>query len=144
MDTDTIKVNGSECTNVIATPVTQPVDDELLNKFSNEPLTEDPQAKKKLNTLISYLNSERFENKVNEEAYRTGIPPRQLAKGIVSKAFGIIGDILGIVVNTASCTLSGLIDLLHSILQKGVGLITRVFNGICRIVTFNQTAFNVA
>lgn len=140
MDTDTIKVNGSECINVTVTPVTQPTNDDFLNKFSNEPLTEDPQAKKKLKNMISYLNSERFENKINEEAYKNGIPPRRLAKGIVSKALGVVGDILGIVVNTASCTLSGLIELLHSVLQKGIGLITRILNGVCRIVTFNQTA----
>lgn len=147
---ETLKVSGSECVNVTVTPVTeQPVEetvievsaDELLNKFSDKPITEDPEkAKGRLKGLIKYLKSSRFEKKVNSEAYKTGIPPRQIAKGIVAKAFGIIGDILGIAVNTVSCTLNGLIDLLSGILHKGVDIITRVVNGVCRIVTFNQSA----
>ena len=112
----------------------------FLNQFSDKPLTEDPNAKKKLNSIIGYLKSNRFKKKVNSEAYKTGVPPKKVAQGVISKAFGLVGDILGIAVDTVSCTLNGLVDLLSNILHRGIDLVTKVVNGICRIVTFNQTA----
>lgn len=144
---ENVKVNGAECINVTVTPVENngtPIvevkTDDFLNQFSDEPLTEDPEkAKHKLSSIISYLKSGKFKKKVNSEAYKTGIPPRKIAQGVISKAFGIVGDILGIAVNTVSCTLNGLVDLLSNILHSGINLITRVVNGLCRIVTFNQT-----
>lgn len=146
---ENVKVNGAECINVTVTPIeienngTPTVEvkaDDFLNQFSDEPLTEDPEkAKHKLSSIISYLKSGRFKEKVNSEAYKTGIPPKKIAQGVISKAFGIVGDILGIAVNTVSCTLNGLVDLLSNILHSGINLITRVVNGLCRIVTFNQT-----
>lgn len=145
---ENVKVNGAECINVTVTPIenngTPPTveikADDFLNQFSDEPLTEDPEkAKHKLSSIISYLKSGRFKKKVNSEAYKTGIPPKKIAQGVISKAFGIVGDILGIVVDTVSCTLNGLVDLLSNILHSGINLITRVVNGLCRIVTFNQT-----
>lgn len=148
MSNETIKVNGSECINITVTPLTgdnerPPVvevkADDFLNQFSDEPLTKDPNAKKKLSSMIDYLKSSRFKKDINTVAYKTGVPPKQVAKGAISKAFGILGDILGIVVDTASCTLNGLVDLLSSLLHKGIELITRVVNGLCRVITFNQT-----
>ena len=144
---ENVKVNGAECINVTVTPIenngTPTVEikaDDFLNQFSDEPLTEDPEkVKHKLSSIISYLKSGKFKKKVNSEAYKTGIPPRKIAQGVISKAFGIVGDILGIAVNTVSCTLNGLVDLLSNILHSGINLITRVVNGLCRIVTFNQT-----
>lgn len=118
-------------------------DDDLLNKFSNTPLTEDPdkvkEAKGKLQKFIEYFKSESFVKDVNRYAYKTGEAPRVVAKNTIAKAFGIVGDLLGIAVSTVSCTLHGLIDLLQSVLHSAVDLITRVVNGLCRIVTFNQT-----
>ena len=146
-----MKIDGTKCVNITVTPmqsddlsgtpVVEVKADDFLNRFSDKPLTEDPdKAKSKLNKMIKYLKSSRFEKKINSEAYKTGIPPQQVAKGVISKAFGIVGDILGIVVNTANCTLNGLVDLLATVLHKGIDLITRVVNGVCRVVTFNQTA----
>lgn len=145
---ETMKVDGSKCVNVTVEPLTtdgkiptvEVKADDFLNQFSDEPLTEDPNAKGKLKSIISYLKSNKFKKKVNSEAYKTGVPPRRIAQGIISKAFGIVGDILGIAVDTISCTLNGLVDLLSGILHKGIDLITKVVNGLCRIVTFNQTA----
>lgn len=144
---ENVKVNGAECINVTVTPIenngTPTVEikaDDFLNQFSDEPLTEDPEkAKHKLSSIISYLKSGRFKKKVNLEAYKTGIPPRKIAQGVISKAFGIVGDILGIAVDTVNCTLNNLVDLLSNILHSGINLITRIVNGLCRIITFNQT-----
>ena len=146
MEDETMKVDGSKCINVKVTPSTERTPnveieaDDFLNQFSDKPLTEDPNAKKKLNSIIGYLKSNRFKKKVNSEAYKTGVPPKKVAQGVISKAFGIVGDILGIAVDTVSCTLNGLVDLLSNILHRGIDLVTKVVNGICRIVTFNQTA----
>ena len=147
---ETVKVNGSDCINITVTPLTENSEeppvvevkaDDFLNQFSDEPLTKDPDpnARKKLNSIIDYLKSNRFKKDVNRVAYKTGIPPRQVAKGAIAKAFGVVGDILGIVVDTANYTLNGLVDLLSSLLHKGIDLITRVVNGLCRVITFNQT-----
>lgn len=137
---ENVKVNGAECINVTVTPIenngTPIVEikaDDFLNQFSDEPLTEDPEkAKHKLSSIISYLKSGRFKKKVNSEAYKTGIPPRKIAQGVISKAFGIVGDILGIAVDTINCTLNNLVDLLSNILHSGINLITRIVNGLCR------------
>lgn len=146
IDENNAKIDGSKCINITVTPATegeQPVvnidADPFLNQFSDEPLKEDPNAKKKLSSIIDYLKSSRFTKKVNSEAYKTGIPPKQIAKGVILKAFGIIGDILGIAVHTVSYTLHGLVDLLSYILHSGINLITKFVDGLCRIVTFNQT-----
>lgn len=148
---DSIKVDGSQCVNVTVTPfngtenlsnipVVEIKADDFINQFSDEPLTEDPdKAKSKLSSMIKYLKSSRFKKKVNSEAYKTGLPPRQVAQGVICKAFGIVGDILGITVDTVNCTLNGLVDLLSTILHKSIDLISRVVNGLCRLVTFNQT-----
>lgn len=146
MEAETMKVDGSKCINVKVTPSIEGTPnveieaDNFLNQFSDKPLTEDPNAKKKLNSIIGYLKSSRFKKKVNSEAYKTGVPPKKVAQGVISKAFGIVGDILGIAVDTVSCTLNGLVDLLSNILHRGIDLVTKIVNGICRVVTFNQTA----
>lgn len=150
MNSEGVKINGSDCINVTVTPVTENSNgiptvevkaDDFLNKFSDKPLTEDPdkEAKGKLKSIISYLKSDTFEKDVNRKAYRTGEPPKKVAKNAIAKMFGIVGDILGIAVDTVSCTLNGLIDLLSNILHSGVNLIARVVNGLCRVITFNQT-----
>ena len=146
MEAETMKVDGSKCINVKVMPSTEGTPnveieaDDFLNQFSDKPLTEDPNAKKKLNSIIGYLKSSRFKKKVNSEAYKTGVPPKKVAQGVISKAFGIVGDILGIAVDTVSCTLNGLVDLLSNILHRGIDLVTKIVNGICRVVSFNAEA----
>lgn len=119
------------------------VQDDFLNKFSDEPLTDEAiteeEAKNKLKKFIDYFKSSQFEKKVNSEARKTGLPPRQIAKNAIAKAFGIVGDVLGVAVDTVNFTLNGLIDLLSSIMHKTIDIITNVVRGLCRIVTFNQT-----
>ena len=151
-DEELIVIDGSECPTVKAESKKTnsnkeniaEEEDDFFDNFSDEVLEEDPdkKAKTKLQAVIAYLKSSRFVKKINSVAYKKGIPPKQVAKGVIGKAFGIVGDILGIAVNTISSTLNGLIDLLHSVLKKGVEIITRVVSGICSIVTFNQTVCN--
>ena len=135
---ENMSINGAECINVKVTPVS----DDFLNKFSDTPLTEDPDKKEatdKLKRFIDYFKSETFEKDVNRKAYKTGKAPKEVAQGAISKAFGVVGDVLGIAVDTVDQTLHGLINLLSTVLHSAVDLITRVVNGLCRIITFNKT-----
>ena len=147
MCVENVKVNGADCINVTVTPISNDKADEFLNKFSDKPLTEDPEkekiAKEKLNKFIKYFKSDAFEKDVNRQAYKTGKAPREVAKNAITKAFGLVGDILGIAVDTVDCTLHGLINLLSVALHSAVSLITRIVDGLCRIVTFNQTCCRV-
>ena len=141
---ESMSINGADCINIKVTPVNNAKADEFLKKFSDKPLTEDPdktekEAKDKLKKFIDYFKSDAFEKDVNRKAYKTGETPRQVAQNAISKAFGIVGDILGIVTDTANHTLHGLINLLATALHSAVDLITRVVDGLCRVVTFNQT-----
>lgn len=139
-DEEKIKIDGVDCINVKILPGDgNKSEDDFINQFSDEPLKESPEDKTKLKNIISYLKSERFKKKINSVAYEKGIPPKQVAKGVISKMFGIVGDILGIAVETTYCTLSGLLDLLNTILQKGLDLIAKVVRSITKIITFNQT-----
>lgn len=146
------KVTNENCINVTATPATEDAvetinidldlkEDDFLNQFSSEPLLQDPmRAKSKIKNLISFLTSKGFANKVNSVAYKTGIPPQQIAKGFISRAFGTVSDILGITIDVIHATLSSLINLLYIVLQKGIDIITAVLRGMSKIITFNQTA----
>lgn len=147
MDEEEVKVNGANI-KIESIKVTQNPkeleeseidEDEFLEQFSDEPLTEDPN-RFRLKSIIDYLKSKSFVKDINRQAYKTGIPPKQIAKGAISKAFGIVGDILGVTVGTVNHTLNGLVDLLSSLLHSAINLVTRLVNGLCRIITFNQTA----
>jgi hypothetical protein len=135
-DGSQIKVEFVETKNATGT------EDEFLKQFSDKPVTEDPDKKgrDKLKGIIKYLKSKEFKKDVDRVSFETGKPPREVAHGVISKAFGIVGDILGIVVKTAEQTMNGLINLLSNILQSGVSLLANLAEALCRIVTFNKTA----
>lgn len=135
--------NGATAT--VINETTTDTEDEFLKQFSDKPVTEDPdkESRDKLKGIINYLKSKNFKKDVERKSYKTGIPPRDIARGIIGKAFGIVGDILGITVATARQTLNGLVDLLTNILHSGINLIANLVDGLCRIVTFNKTATGV-
>lgn len=144
-----IRVNGSDCKNVKVEPVKVDVNtvtatDDFLKKFSDKPLTDNPDlaknAKDMLHGFAKFINSDKFADKVNTCALKTGIPPRQIASGFISKTAGILGDVLGITVDVIHTTIQGILDLIYTVLSKGIEVIMSAARGLVRIVTFNKTA----
>lgn len=91
-----------------------------------------------------YIGSNDFENAVNEKAEKYNVPPKQIAKNFFLKALGIIGDILGIVVNTVCSIIDTGITLLATLLHGAVSVIGKAGNGLVSVVTMNQTNAQIA
>jgi len=91
-----------------------------------------------------YIGSKEFKNDVNEKAEKYKVPPKQIAKNFFLKVLGIIGDILGIVVNTVTSIIDTAVSLLATLLHGAVCVVNKVGNGLASIVTLNQTNLKVA
>lgn len=87
----------------------------------------------------NYVGSKDFEDAVNEKAEKYKVPPKQIAKNFFLKVLGIIGDILGIVVNTVCSIIDTAVTLLATLLHGTVSVVGKVGNGLVSIVTMNQT-----
>lgn len=87
----------------------------------------------------NYVGSKDFEDAVNEKAEKYKVPPKQIAKNFFLKVLGIIGDILGIVVNTVCSIIDIAITLLATLLHGAVSVINKAGNGLVSIITMNQT-----
>lgn len=87
----------------------------------------------------NYIGSKDFENAVNEKAEKYKVPPKQIAKNFFLKVLGIIGDILGIVINTVCSIIDIAITLLATLLHGAVSVIGKAGNGLVSIITMNQT-----
>lgn len=87
----------------------------------------------------NYVGSKDFEDAVNEKAEKYKVPPKQIAKNFFLKVLGIIGDILGIVVNTVCSIIDIAITLLATLLHGVVSIINKAGNGLVSIITMNQT-----
>lgn len=86
-----------------------------------------------------YIGSKGFKDDLEEKSEKYQIPKKQLAKNFFLKILGIIGDILGIVVNTVCNIVDTAISLLATLLHGAVDVIAKVGNGIVRVVSANQT-----
>jgi len=86
-----------------------------------------------------YIGSNNFKKDLKEKSEKYGVPAKQLAKNFFLKILGIIGDILGIVVNTVCSIVDTAVSLLSTLLHGAVDVIGKVANGIVGIVTLNQT-----
>jgi hypothetical protein len=87
----------------------------------------------------SYIGSKQFKDDVNEKAEKYKVPPKQIAKNFFLKVLGIIGDILGIVINTVCNIIDMAITVLSTLAKGCVTAVNRVANGIASAVTLNQT-----
>lgn len=87
----------------------------------------------------NYIGSKKFADDVNEKAEKYQVPPKQIAKNFFLKVLGIIGDILGIVVNTVCNIIDTAISLLSTLLHGAVSVIGKAGNGVARLVSLNQT-----
>lgn len=117
----------------------------LFNAFAENIPNDSHEAKNSKNffkKFSDYVGSDRFKNDVNEKAEKYKVPPKQVAKNFFLKVLGIIGDILGIVVNTACSIIDTAVTLLATLLHGTVSVIGKAGNGLVSIITMNQT--NVA
>jgi len=119
-------------------------DDEEMNKFSDifkqfaDALG--GSAKQTFGGFSEYIKSPKFKSDLNEKSQKYDIPPKQLAKSFFLKIFGILGDIVGIAINTACNLADTAVNILASILHGGIELINKAVNAVGRIFTLNQTA----
>lgn len=87
----------------------------------------------------NYVGSKKFADDVNKKAEKYKVPPKQIAKNFFLKALGIIGDILGIVVNTTCSIIDAAVTMLATLLHGAVSVIGKAGNGLVSIITMNQT-----
>jgi len=115
----------------------------LFGAFANEIPNgshEQKSAKNFFKNFANYVGSDTFKDDLTEKSEKYKVPKKQLAKNFFLKILGIIGDILGIVVNTVCGVLDLAVVLLNTLLHGAVGLIHKVASGIVGVVTLNQTA----
>ena len=86
-----------------------------------------------------YVKSDKFKEDLEEKSEKYKIPPKQLAKNFFLKVLGIIGDILGVVVNTVVGIAYSIADIIGRLLKAGVEAVGKVANGLVRVVSLNQT-----
>lgn len=86
-----------------------------------------------------YIGSKSFKDDLEEKSDKYHIPKKQLAKNFFLKILGILGDILGIVINTACSIVDTAISLLSTLLHGAVSIIAKAGNAVARVVSCNQT-----
>ena len=91
-----------------------------------------------------YIGSKEFEDSLAEKSEKYKVPPKQIAKNFFLKVLGIIGDILGIVVNTACSILDTAVSLLATLLHGPIEVVGKAGNAIVRVISCNQTNKAVA
>ena len=137
------KVLTVDIGNPINTTAQSIINDPILNQLSDEPIEptkkEVKEARKFLKDIRSYLKSDKFIKDCNEKAMKTGKSPKVVATTYIGKVAGIIGDGLGIAVDTVHIGAVGLIDLIGTLLTKAVTLICNIVRGIINTLTFNRT-----
>ena len=127
---------------------------EIISRFSGEDVSsfreewnskithtkqEEKEARKFLKDVQNYIKSDKFINDCNERAKCTGESPKKVAKTYIGKVAGVIGDGLGIAVDTVNIGAVGLIDLIGTLLTRAIDLICNIVRGIVRTLTFNRT-----
>lgn len=90
--------------------------------------------------LKGFFQSGQFAQQCNSASKKTGIPPKEIAKGFISKLLGTIGDILGIGINVVRSFGNSIIDIITAIAKGAVNVVCNVAQGIASIVTLNKTA----
>ena len=119
------------------------VNDPILSKLSDEPIKptkkEEKEARDFLKNVQNYLKTDKFIDDCNKKAQRTGKTPLKVAQDYIGKVAGIIGDGLGMAVDTVNIGAVGLIELISTLLTKAVDLICNIVRGIVRTVTFGRT-----
>ena len=112
------------------------------DEVSSQGTEEANEASSIFKKIGSYFNSANFKKDIEKTAMEYHIPPKQLAKNFFLKIFGIVGDILGIVVNTACSVAHTIATIFNSLLHSAIDVVGKVANTIVSVVTLNQTVTN--
>ena len=105
----------------------------------NEEMTQE-EAMGIFDNLKNYFQSGQFAQQCNATSKKTGVPPREIAKGFISKILGTIGDILHIGINVVCSLGNSIIDIITAIAKGAVNTVCNVARGLASIVTLNKTA----
>lgn len=120
---------------------------QMFNAFADsipQGTHEQKSAKGFFKKFSNYVGSKNFEDSVKEKAEKYKVPPKQIAKNFFLKVLGIIGDILGIVVNTVCSIFDMAITLFATLLHGAVAIVNKVGNAIVSVITLNQTNNKIA
>ena len=115
--------------------------DDIINQFDeNIGDTEDvKEAKSTFKSFLNYIAGSAFKEDVEETAEKYKVPPKQLAKNFITKALGILGDVLGIAVSTVGNVLHTILGVIYTIAKGTVDVLVKAGNAVARFVSFNQT-----
>jgi hypothetical protein len=120
---------------------------QMFNAFADaipQGTHEQKSAKGFFKKFSDYVGSQKFADDVNEKAEKYKVPPKQIAKNFFLKVLGIIGDILGNVVNTACSIIDIAVTLLATLLHGAVSVIGKAGNCLVSVITMNQTNMQTA
>ena len=110
---------------------------ETLQEF--EESENEKKAKNFLTDIKDYISSQAFKDDVNEAAKKYNVPPKVIAQGFIERAFGTVGDILGIAINVVCNAGRTVINVASTIAHSIMNLLQSIANGIASIVTLNKT-----
>ena len=149
-------MNQSTTTQSVIEQTAQNVE-EIFNGFSDEiPSNNEPievvvetqpkastqqvkEAKKYINNLLGYIQSDKFKEDINKTAAEYQVPPKALAKNFFEKALGTVGDVLGITISSVGNIASMVVDVLSAILHGAIDILVKVANALARTITLNKT-----
>lgn len=127
-----------------ATPEAQASFEELASEMS-QPIPEvtpheGAKASQFLKNFMEKIASQEFDRECEEVGKNLNLPKQVVAKNFILRCFGVIGDCLGIAIETGRGFVQGLIHIVAWVLTQGVNVICDVAHGLARFITFNQTA----
>jgi hypothetical protein len=131
-------------------PISEPADEteNLTKTFSDfvnamvDALPESEENTEKKNffrRFCDYIKSEKFDATLEEKAEKYKVPKKQIAKNFFLKVLGIIGDALGIVIDTVCNIASTLLALIAKLLNSAICVVNKAMNGLASLITLNQT-----
>ena len=114
--------------------------EDILNQFDDENDSEEAkEAKGVFKKFLGYVSSNAFKKDVEEVAEKYHTSPRQLAKGYITKALGILGDILNTVISTAGNIMDTIVNVISVIAHGAVDVLVRAGKALANLVSLNQT-----
>lgn len=97
-------------------------------------------ASKFLSGFLEKIASQEFEQECEEVGKQLNLPKQVVAKNFLMRCLGVIGDCLGIAIETTRGFVHGLIRIISWVLTQSVNVICNVAHGLARFITLNQTA----